>query len=284
MVPGGFSGARELSAVIERAAHDPAFDVEKLQRLLDLYETQTMRAAEKEFNAALVGAQSAMLPIQANANNPQTRSRYATFAALDREARPIYTKFGLAPSFNTEPTGDPNTMRVVGMLAHVAGYSRRYQIDMAVDTKGARGGDVMTRTHATGSAFSYGKRYLLAGMFNLIIDHDDDGNAAGGGIPYRQRANAPEPRSAPPRDMNEPVDSLPVEQVAPYTIEPEGGTWGDFVEPLTRHILHSQSIEEFDQWRLKNQDMLLKLKETKPQLFRLFERNIEGKHQELLAQ
>jgi hypothetical protein len=52
---------------------------------------------------------------------------------------------------------------------------------MPVDGKGARGGDVMTKTHAMGSGVSYGMRYLLRMIFNLAIDYDDDGNAAGGG-------------------------------------------------------------------------------------------------------
>src|SRR5262245_59359649 len=42
------------------------------------------------------------------------------------------------------------------------------------------GGDVMSRTHATASVISYGMRYLAVMIFNLSIDRDDDGNAAGG--------------------------------------------------------------------------------------------------------
>ena len=64
----------------------------------------------------------------------------------------------------------------------LGGYTRRYHIDMPADGKGAKGGDVMTRTHATGSAVSYGKRYLLIMIFNLTMggEYEDDGNAAGG--------------------------------------------------------------------------------------------------------
>ncbi len=50
---------------------------------------------------------------------------------------------------------------------------------MPADGKGAKGGDVMTKTHAAGSAFSYGQRYLLKLIFNVAIGDDDDGNAAG---------------------------------------------------------------------------------------------------------
>jgi hypothetical protein len=70
-------------------------------------------------------------------------------------------------------------------------FTRRYQYDVAVDTKGPKGNDVMTKTHAGGSAFSYGKRYLLLAIFNVTIGDpgrpaDDDGNAAAGIHPISQ--------------------------------------------------------------------------------------------------
>jgi hypothetical protein len=54
---------------------------------------------------------------------------------------------------------------------------------MPSDGKGAKGNDVMTRTHAAGSAMSYGMRYLLKAIFNIAIGEDDDGNAAGRALP-----------------------------------------------------------------------------------------------------
>ena len=166
-----------LAPLIEKAAFDPDFNVEKLRALLDMKDTDDMRRAERIFNAALVAAQSEMEPICADANNPQTRSRYATYAALDRAIRPIYTAHGLAPSFGTEPL-DGEKIRVYGILSHRDGGARRYSIDMPCETKGIRGSDMMTKTHAVMSAFTYGRRNLLIGMFNLSIDSDDDGNAA----------------------------------------------------------------------------------------------------------
>jgi hypothetical protein len=61
----------------------------------------------------------------------------------------------------------------------------------------------------------------------------------------------------------------------------EGQTWAEFIEPLQRYVLHSRTITEWDEWMSLNGALLVKLKETKPQLFRLFEKNIEAKHEEL---
>jgi hypothetical protein len=277
-VPANATAISEYSSLIERAAFTADFDVAKLQALLDMREAEEMRRAEKAFNAALVRAQSEMSPIVADANNPQTRSRYATYAALDRAIRPIYSQHGLAPTFTTEPMTEPDMLLIVGFLGHVDGHLRRYQIPMPRDTKGARGGDVMTRTHATGSAMTYGKRYLLIAMFNLSIDSDDDGNTAGGRRPYK-----PSGPSAGPRSTDETVDrdtGEVIEHCVPFKIElPEGATWTTaIVNKLQRHIMLSKTIDEYDQWRLLNQDMLLRLRENKPELFRLFEKNLEPTH------
>jgi hypothetical protein len=183
--------------MIERAARDPSIDVDKLDRLLLMRERENARIAEQAFSAALAEAQTEMQPVTADSDNPQTRSRYASYAALDRAVRPIYAGHGFALSFNTADAPGPEQARIVCDVSHVGGHTRRYHIDMPVDGKGARGGDVMTKTHAMGSGVSYGMRYLLRMIFNLAIDHDDDGNAAGGGTkPERPRTVVPAPKHA----------------------------------------------------------------------------------------
>jgi hypothetical protein len=176
-------------ALIERVARDPSIDIDKLDRLLLMRERETARLAEQAFSTALAEAQTEMVPVVADSNNPQTRSRYASYAALDRAVRPIYTRHGFGLSFNTDDAPGQEQARILCDVCHSGGHTRRYRIDMPVDGKGAKGGDVMTRTHAMGSGVSYGMRYLLRMVFNLAIDRDDDGNAAG----YRTRAvtNAP---------------------------------------------------------------------------------------------
>lgn len=168
-------------SMIERAARDPAVDIEKMRQLLQMRADEEARAAKREFNEALAEVQAEMSPVAADSNNPQTRSKYASYHALDKALRPIYTKHGFALSFDTEPGAASDFMRVICRVSHRAGHSQQYQIDMPADGKGAKGGDVMTKTHAAGSAMSYGMRYLLKMIFNVAVgEHDDDGRAAGG--------------------------------------------------------------------------------------------------------
>jgi hypothetical protein len=173
--------AAETSAIvsmIERAASDQRVDVDKLERLMAMRERMEAKQAETAFNIAMKDAQSEMRPVAANALNPQTKSKYATYAKLDSELRPLYTKHGFSLSFDEDDSPKPDHIRVVCYVAHEGGHTRTYRKDMPADGKGAKGGDVMTKTHATGAAASYGARYLLKGIFNIAVGEEDkDGNA-----------------------------------------------------------------------------------------------------------
>lgn len=163
--------------VIARAAADPNVDIEKMERLLQMQERIMLRQAETAFNTALTSAQEKMRPISADAQNPQTKSKYASYAALDKPLRPIYIENGFALSFNTGEGAPPDYVRVLCQVSHSQGHSREYHVDMPSDGKGAKGGDVMTKTHAVGAGLTYGMRYLLKMIFNVAIGEDDrDGN------------------------------------------------------------------------------------------------------------
>lgn len=166
-----------ILGVIANAAKDPAVDIDKLERLMAMHERMVARDAETAFNDHMAACQAEMRPIAQDAENPQTRSQYASYGALDKALRPIYAKHGFAISYDTDTSPEPEHIRVLALVSRGA-YTRTYKIDMPKDGKGAKGGDVMTKTHATGAGMSYGRRYLLGGIFNVRIGAEDtDGNA-----------------------------------------------------------------------------------------------------------
>jgi hypothetical protein len=171
--------ADNLLPMIERLAKDEHFDPTRMERLLDMLERERERQLKLAFTEAMAKAQAEMEPVVKDKNNGQTKSKFASFGALDRAVRPIYTKHGFTVTFDTGYDAPENHVRVLCDVAHTGGYLRQYHVDMPADGKGAKGGDVMTKTHATGSAVTYGRRYLLAMIFNIATE-DDDGNAAGG--------------------------------------------------------------------------------------------------------
>jgi len=163
--------------LIERVATNPDADIEKMERLWAMKERIDAKQAEMLFHTAFVETQTKMRPISADATNPQTRSKYASYAKLDNALRPIYTDDGFALSFDTADSPLDLHVRVLCYVSHKSGHSRTHHIDMPADGKGAKGGDVMTKTHATGAALSYGMRYLLKMIFNVAVGEDDrDGN------------------------------------------------------------------------------------------------------------
>lgn len=170
-----------ILGIIERASRDPNVDIDKMERLIGMQERIQTKQAQIEFDNAMAEAQEAMKAIRTDAANTQTKSKYATYAALDLATRPIYSRHGFALSFNTGDAPNPNEVRVLCTVSHRAGHRQDYKIDMPADGKGPQGAAVMTRTHATGAAASYGQRYLLKLIFNLAVgDVDDDGNGAMG--------------------------------------------------------------------------------------------------------
>ncbi|WP_025126436.1 ERF family protein [Pseudomonas sp. PH1b] len=169
-----------IMQVVLRAASDPQCDIEKMERLMAMHERMQAKTAETEFNAALSRVQGEMGRIAADATNNQTRSQYVTYGKLDSVLRPKYTNEGLSLSFSTEQAPE-GMVGMVCFVSHVGGHTREYRAHIPSDGKGAKGGDVMTKTHAFGSGTSYGMRYLLKMIFNVAIgEEDDDGNGASG--------------------------------------------------------------------------------------------------------
>lgn len=166
-----------MVSMFERMASDPNVDVDKLERLMQMRERAIEREAASDFNNAMSDAQARMRTIGADANNPQTRSKYASYDKLDRVLRPIYTDGGFSLSFDTGNDAPDGFVRVLCYVSHKGGHSRTYHVDMPADGKGAKGGDVMTKTHAVGAGMSYGMRYLLKMIFNVAVgEYDVDGN------------------------------------------------------------------------------------------------------------
>jgi hypothetical protein len=175
--------------VIARAANDPQTDVAKMEKLLEMFERISAKKSETEFNTGMTECQKAMRPVVAKEENSQTHSKYASYADLDKALRPIYTANGFAISYDTADSPKADHIRVLAYVTR-GGYSRSYQVDMPADGKGAKGGDVMTKTHAAGAAMSYGMRYLLKMIFNVSVGEDDkDGNEPTEGITESQVAD-----------------------------------------------------------------------------------------------
>lgn len=171
-MPQEFTSPADLLSIALQ--NNAAIDV--IERLAALQEKAVLRASEIAFDEALSRCQEKVRRISADASNPQTNSKYASYAKLDKVVRPIYTAEGFALSYGEADCPIPGKTRFIAYLSR-SGVTRVYSKDLSPSTKGPKGNDVMTPIHADGSADSYAKRYHLKNIFNIAIGEDDnDGN------------------------------------------------------------------------------------------------------------
>ncbi len=156
-------------------------DADSLEKLLNMQERVLNRNAEQAYYNAMREVQAEMIVISKNRTNSQTNSGYADLSHIQKAVTPVYTKHGFCLSFGTADSPLPEHVRITCDVMHSQGHQRAYMTDIPLDTHGIKGVVNKTGVHGTGSAMSYGQRYLTKLIFNLNTgEEDDDGNAAGG--------------------------------------------------------------------------------------------------------
>lgn len=178
--PATTSESTAMLTMIQRAATDPAFDADKMQKMMEMYERHTDRTAAAAFNAAMVRAQAEIGPVFRDKFNAQTSSSYAALESIDRKISPVYTAHGFSLSFGTGDSALVGHIRTLCDCMHEAGHTKQYHVDLPIDSAGIKGSVNKTGVHAAGSTFSYARRYLTMMIFNVVLtNEDDDGNGSG---------------------------------------------------------------------------------------------------------
>lgn len=167
--------AGSIIHVIERAAKDPNVDVDKMERLMGMYERMQAKTAEQQYHAGLSRLQSDLPEITERGeikHGDKVISTYARWEDINRQIKPILREHGFSLSFRVD-TDDK--VRIEGVLSHEAGHSERTSITLPADTSGSK-----NPVQAVASSVSYGKRYTAGCLLNLTsAGEDDDGQAAG---------------------------------------------------------------------------------------------------------
>lgn len=151
--------------------------VEVLKGMMDLYERNEARQAERDFNAAFAKLQSEVPKIMATKPVPNKdgslRYKFAPYEEILAAVQPILTGNGFSVSFNSR--FDNGRMISVCTLRHISGHSQANEF--AVRIGGGPPG--ATETQADGAAKTYAKRGAFCDALNIAIDHDDDARAQG---------------------------------------------------------------------------------------------------------
>jgi hypothetical protein len=162
--------------LISRAATDPACDIDKMERLLQMQERILDRNAKAAYADALARLQP-KLPLIAERGgikdkHGNVQSRYALWEDVVHTITPILAEEGFSLSFRTR--SDEKSVTVTGVLLHREGHSEQTDLTLPMDVSGSK-----NNVQGVGSSTSYGKRYTAAALLNLRTGGEDDDGAGG---------------------------------------------------------------------------------------------------------
>jgi hypothetical protein len=174
-------------ALIERVALDPRADVQKLERMMAMYERLKAKEAELAYNAAkgrilkrlarikIVKNRSALYEIENGKPQKGTYEafKYAPLEEIDKHLRPLLAKEDMDLSYSDEPREGGILIR--GRLKHLPGghYEDSF-MPAPLDTTGGK-----SNVQAVGSTNSFLRRYVACNIFNIVVVGDDDDGTGG---------------------------------------------------------------------------------------------------------
>lgn len=169
----------DVALMFERLARDPAVDVDKLQRLIDMQERIIRFNAKAAFDAAFAKMQPE-IPIISEKGQIEVRgtvrSTYAPLEDIHEVVKPILARHGFAMRHRTEwPNDKVGLIRIVGILSHQQGHSEESIFEAPMDRSEYR-----TDIQSMGSTVSYGRRYTTLDLLNISTRKMDDNGTKSG--------------------------------------------------------------------------------------------------------
>jgi ERF superfamily len=184
-VPPG-DNASAVLALINRIALDACADVEKLDRVMALYERLKAKEAELQYNAAKGRILKKLAGIKIVKNRPALYEiengkpqngtceafKYAPLEEIDKHLRPLLAEEQMDLSYSDEPL-ECGGIVIRGRLKHLpSGHYEDSYMPAPLDTTGGK-----SKVQAVGSTNSFLRRYVLCNIFNIVVvGDDDDGN------------------------------------------------------------------------------------------------------------
>lgn len=215
LAPAAPPQADAFLAMIERAARDPAIDIDKMERMMQMREREMGRRASEAFARDL----AALIPHLPSINRgggitvysksdrdyaaknqgeyppnakPIQQTPYATIDDILAGINPVLSEFGFSVRFEheTAPIGDGYRIKTRAILTHREGHKESAETPpLLQDSSGSK-----NNVQAVGSSMKYGRRYALLALLPIVShapqDADDDGKAAG--TPAAPEAITPE--------------------------------------------------------------------------------------------
>jgi ERF superfamily len=182
------SSSSTVLALIERIALDPRADVEKLERMMAMYERLKTREAELAYNEAkgwilkklagikIVKSRSVLHEIEKRKPQKGTFEafKYAPLEDIDKHLRPLLAEEDMDLSYSNEPA-EGGSILIRGRLKHLP--SGHYEDSFMLAPPDTTGGK--SSVQAVGSTNSFLRRYIACNIFNIVVVGDDDDGTGG---------------------------------------------------------------------------------------------------------
>lgn len=174
------SDAQSMFQLIEQASSNPDVDPAKLHSLLDAQERFLDRQARDAYNEAVEWVIVQMPRIVKNKsvgydlvkNQPEKGQKeafkYAPLEDIDKIIAPLLKTAKLRGSFTTREREGGGAV-VISKLTHALGHSETCELPLPIDTSGGK-----NNVQGMGSTFSYGRRYGICALLNIVVIGDDD--------------------------------------------------------------------------------------------------------------
>ena len=174
-----------IALMILQASNNPDIDVDKIEKMYQLYNAEAARLAELEFSTALAKLHND-IELMATDSKGQD-SRYLTFETMNAKTKkPLYENgfslyfehYSKMNDWQTIQTKSGDTpimlgcIEVKGILKHKTGLNISTSLTVPFDFSGSK---KTNSAQAQGSALSYAKRYIMASLLK-IATFDDDAN------------------------------------------------------------------------------------------------------------
>ena len=167
-------------------ALDPCADVEKLERVMGMYERLKAKEAELAYNSAkgrilsklarikIVKNRSALYQIEKGKPSKGTSFKYVPMEEIDKHLRPLLLEEEMDLSYSDEPRED-GWILIRGRLKHLpSGHFEDSFMPAPLDTTGGK-----SDVQAVGSTNSFLRRDIACNIFNIVVAEDDDDGAGG---------------------------------------------------------------------------------------------------------
>lgn len=161
-----------ITSAIEKNA-----SVETMERLLAMRQKLHAEYAEKELRNSMSLFQAEIPIIEKkkivmNKDGKSIRYKYAPMDDIIKTAQPFIAKHGLCYDIDTEITLDPEGVKVVVLVYHILGHSKKSSFWVPLDKEA-----YMTDQQKWAAVQTFAKRYAFCNAFGILTgDEDNDGN------------------------------------------------------------------------------------------------------------